>query len=334
MVTQGTDRASGPVWLDELKRFERPSVASAGGQLANTMLPYVALWALMIAWTRSGLPYWLMTPLLVAAALFLVRIFIFFHDCCHGSFVPTPWGNRVVGFLTGVLTFTTFSEFRYTHGVHHSTAGNLDRRGVGGIWTMTVQEYGASTRLRRLNYRLYRHPVVLFLLGPVFWFLISNRIPRSGSSLARKLNVMATDLGIAVLAAAIGLAWGWRTYLLIQLPVLLMTGAMGIWLFYVQHQFDPSSWQRDGTWSFVEAALSGSSYYRLPRPLQWLSGNIGLHHVHHLRPRIPNYRLQACLDSIPALRLHSPLTLRRSFASIRLKLWDEAGRMLVPFRGA
>jgi omega-6 fatty acid desaturase (delta-12 desaturase) len=323
-----------PAWLHKLKGYESPNTGKALWQIANTLLPYAGLWALMIYALGRGLPYWMILPLIVLASLFLVRMFIFFHDCCHGSFLPNRAANRIVGTALGVLTFTAYDEFRHSHGVHHSTAGNLDRRGVGDVWTMTVDEFRGSHPWRRLNYRMYRHPLVLFLLGPVLIFLVTNRLPRRGANARRVMNVLMTNLLILAVAAAMGLTWGWTTYLRIQLPILSLAGIMGIWLFYVQHQFDPTYWTRNESWSYTDAALQGSSYYRLPRVLQWLSGNIGLHHVHHLRPRIPNYRLQACLDAIPQLRLEDPLTIRKSLSAIWLNLWDERMGRLVRFADA
>jgi omega-6 fatty acid desaturase (delta-12 desaturase) len=286
----------------------------------------------MILTVRSGWPYWTTLALAVAAAALLVRIFIFFHDCCHGSFFKSPKAMRVLGTITGILTFTPFAEFRYTHGVHHSTAGDLDRRGVGDVWTMTVAEYRAAPLKTRIAYRLYRNPLVMFFLGPIATFLILNRFPKSTNP-KQVTSVLLTDAGVLAIAAAVSLAFGLRTYLMVQLPIILLGGIAGVWLFYVQHQFDPSYWARHEEWGSIEAAMQGSSYYKLPRVLQWVSGNIGLHHVHHLKPRIPNYHLQRCLDAIPELQLPDFLTIRRSLKSIRLNLWDEERGVLIGFGG-
>jgi omega-6 fatty acid desaturase (delta-12 desaturase) len=326
------DQGKRPQWVADMKRYERPKVARAVWQLANTVVPYVGLWAGMIMMIRAGLPYALTLGVALIAAFFLIRLFIFFHDACHGSFFPSQTANRLMGRIIGVLSFTAFDEFRHSHGVHHATAGDLDRRGVGDVWTMTVAEYEAASPAARLSYRLYRHPLVMFFLGPIYTFLFLNRIPARGSGSRRFLSVILTDLGIAAVAVGLSLAFGWRTYLMIQLPVILMAGTIGIWLFYVQHQFDPSYWARHEEWGSVDAALLGSSHYRLPAILQWATASIGLHHIHHLRPRIPNYNLSVCHREVTEVQLDNPLTVARSFGSLRMNLWDEARGTLVSFR--
>jgi omega-6 fatty acid desaturase (delta-12 desaturase) len=238
----------------------------------------------------------------------------------------------VIGTFLGILTFTPYATWRCCHGIHHATVGNLDRRGVGDIWTMTVQEYEASSRFARLKYRLYRNPLVLFVLGPVYVFLIRNRFPDKHAKRGQTLSLSITNAGILAIAAVCAFTIGLRAYLLIQLPTLFFAAVGGIWLFYVQHQFDPSYWARSNDWQTFEACMRGSSFYKLPPVLQWFSANIGLHHIHHLAPRIPNYRLQACLDAIPDLDLPDAITLRRSFSAIYLNLWDEMGKRLVSFR--
>lgn len=325
-------RRARPEWAQALKPFEKPSVAKASWQLTNTLIPYVGLVALMYFTTRWGLPIWSTILLGIPAGAFLIRLFIFFHDCVHGSYLPSQRGIRILGNFLGILTFTPFSEWRHTHGVHHTTAGNLDRRGIGDVWTMTVDEYAASRPLRRFLYRFVRNPFVMFGLGPIAMFLIVNRFPGAHSNRKQTVNVLFTDLMIAAIVVACTLTIGIKTYLLIQLPIIYFGGIAGIWLFYVQHQFDPSYWARSEDWGSMEAALEGSSYYKLPKMLQWITGNIGLHHVHHLRPRIPNYNLQHCLDAIPELRLVDPLTFKRSMRSVHLNIWDEKTNQLLSFR--
>ena len=320
-----------PQWLEDMKRFEKPSVGKAAWQLANTFIPYVGLWVAMYFTMSAGLPYVVTLALSVVAAFFLVRLFIFFHDACHGSYFKSDRANRYMGRAIGVLTFTSFDEFRHSHGIHHSTAGNLDRRGVGDVWTMTVQEYQQASRRERISYRVYRHPLILFVIGPISTFLVTNRIPVRGAGRRLFWSVMLTNVAIAGVALVLGFSMGWLRYLAIQLPVILISGSMGIWLFYVQHQFDPSYWARSDNWGRVDAALRGSSHYRLPKVLQWASGNIGLHHIHHLRPRIPNYNLPGCLVQTPEVHVKNPLTVRRSLSSIRMNLWDEVRGRLVSF---
>ena len=320
-----------PAWVATLKRFETPSLRKAAWQLANTLVPYLGLLALMYLTVSWGAPYWITVLLAAPAGAMLVRLFILFHDCVHGSFVASPLGCEVIGHLMGILTFTPYADWRRSHGIHHSTSGNLDRRGVGDIWTMTAEEYGASPPLRRLQYRLFRNPIVMFGVGPFYTFIITNRWPNRGASRKQILSVIITNLAIAGIVVAASLTAGIKAYLLVQMPIMLLGGAGGVWLFYVQHQFDPSYWCRSSQWESMEAAMQGSSYYRLPRVLQWITGNIGLHHIHHLRPRIPNYNLQQCLDETPELQLPNPLRLWASLKSVRLKVWDERTNGLLTF---
>ena len=280
---------------------------------------------------RRGLPWWTTIALAVPAAGFMVRLFIIMHDCTHSSFLRSRRAERVLGRILGVIAFTPFGEWRHSHLGHHATSGDLDRRGIGDVWTMTVREYAAATRSKRLLYRVTRTPLLMLLFGPFFIFLWGNRIPPSAATRERVMSVVYTDLAIAAIVVAASLTIGLETYLAIQAPVLLIGGAWGIWLFYVQHQFEPSYWVRGQDWSPIPAALQGSSYFKLPKVLQWFSGNIGLHHVHHLRPRIPNYNLQRCLDATPALDVVPPLTLSGSFRCGRLALWDEEARAFVGF---
>ncbi len=321
-----------PDWYPGLARYERPSVARSTWQLVNTVLPYLALWYVMIRTIQLGYSYWLTLALAVPAAAFMVRIFIFFHDCGHGSFFASDRANVIVGYVTGILTFTPFHAWRHAHNVHHATAGNLDRRGVGDVWTMTVAEYQAASRRQRLAYRLIRNPLVLFGIGPSFMFLIARRFPTMGGKRSHNMSVYFTNAILLVLVVTAAFTIGLRTYLLVQLPIMVIGGAVGVWLFYVQHQFLGAYWARQAEWDPMKAAMQGSSYYRLPALLRWATGNIGLHHIHHLRPRIPNYYLQRCYDQVPAVQSVTPLTLWASFKCVWLNLWDEQQQQLVSFR--
>ena len=281
-------------------------------------------------WVSLGHGYWITLLLAVPAAGFLVRLFIIQHDCGHGSLFRSRFANDLTGRILGVFTLTPYDYWRRTHAVHHATSGNLDRRGVGDISTLTVREYLALSRWRRLVYRLYRHPLVLFGIGPIYLFILKHRLPldmplRSGVW----RNLFATNAGIVALIAVLAVLVGPLALLKLHLPIVLLAASAGIWLFHVQHQFEESYWQRDPTWSFHQAALQGSSYYRLPRLLQWFTASIGLHHIHHLCSRIPNYRLQQCLDENPELHQVRRLTLLQSLQCARLSLWsEEAGRMI------
>lgn len=327
-------RPTRPAWVAELKRFEKPDWGKALFQIANTLIPYVALVVLMYLTIMWGLHYGITLLAAVPASLLLVRLFIFFHDCAHGAYLPSPRATRTLGALLGILLFTPFAEWRALHAAHHATSGNLDKRGVGDVWTMTVDEYRRSSRWRRLLYRATRHPAVLFGLGPLYVFLIAHRLPSRGATREAFRSVIVTNVAMASIIVTAAFTIGLDVYLKIQLPIMFIAGSVGVWLFYIQHQFDPSYWSRTREWDAMDAALRGSSFYKLPRLLQWVSGNIGFHHIHHLRPRIPNYHLERCLKEIPELQLADPLTLWTSLKSVRLNLWDEERGVLVSFREA
>jgi omega-6 fatty acid desaturase (delta-12 desaturase) len=296
------------------------------------MTTYIALWALMIYLLGQGYSYWLVFPLTVVAACFLVRIFIFFHDCCHMSFFSSRRANKILGTITGILTFTPFEDWRRSHLQHHASAGSLDRRGVGDVWTMTVQEYRAARLWTRLAYRLYRNPFIMFGLGPAYVFFVTHRFPHKTAGLRERFSVGFTNVAIAGIIVIAVFTIGLKTYLLIQVPVTLVAGLIGVWMFYVQHQFEDVYWSKHEEWDSVRAAMEGSSYYKLPKVLQWITGNIGLHHIHHLHARIPNYHLQKCCNHVAELREVEPLTLRTAFKSLWIHLWDENQRRLISFR--
>jgi len=320
-----------PEWYKATACFARAENRTAVCQLLATVLPYLCLVAAMVYTVQQGYPYCITLLLAVLAAAIFVRIFIFFHDCTHGSFFSSPRWNRNVGYFCGILTFTAFHDWRRSHSGHHITAGDLDRRGMGDITTMTVAEYRSAKPLQRLAYRLYRHPLILFGVGPLYYFLLRNRYPSPGAKKIDLISVVCTDLALVVIGVTAGLTIGWRTYLLVQLPVLSMAATLGIWLFYNQHQFKGVYWARHDQWDPWRVAMEGASYYRLPRLLQWVTGNIGFHHIHHMRPGIPNYRLQECYEAVPELQAVTPLTLRASMHSFRLNLYDETTRSMVSF---
>ena len=322
---------SKPAWYQAIGKYAYSDLRKSLWQLVDTFVPYGLLWALMIYTIRQGYPYWVTLALAVVAGGILVRVFILFHDCCHGSFFASRRANTILGYVSGILTFTPYEDWRYAHNIHHATAGDLDRRGIGDIRTMTTAEYLAAPRRRRLAYRIYRNPFVLFGPGAALLFLFFQRFTTKGAGKRERRSVLLTNLALLVIAGTASLTIGIQTYLLIQLPVILIGASLGLWLFYIQHQFESVYWARHEAWDPMKVALGGSSYFKLPKILQWFSGNIGLHHVHHARPMIPNYNLQQCHDDIPAFHAVEQLTIRTSIKSLRLVLYDEKQQKLISF---
>ncbi len=316
-------------WKALVAPYQTPAVGRSVWQLVNTLVPYALLWYLM--YRSLAVSYWLTLPLAVLAAGFLVRVFIIFHDCGHGAFFRSQRAADIVGVITGVLTFTPYYHWRWEHAVHHSTAGNLDRRGLGDVWTLTVQEYLESSRWKRFAYRLARNPVVLFVLAPVLLFVVKQRFASAHAPPRERRSVQATNLGILALAAALSWILGFEAYVLIQLTVMAVAGSAGVWLFYVQHQFEGVHWARRDEWDYTAVALQGSSFYKLPKVLQWFTGSIGFHHIHHLSPRIPNYNLARCQEAVPLFQTVKPVTLFSSLKSLTFRLWDEQRQKLVGF---
>lgn len=319
-----------PAWRDIVAKYQKSAFWPAVWQLVNSIVPYAALWYLM--YLLVPISFWFALPLAVLAGGFLVRIFIIFHDCGHGSFLPSRKANDIVGFITGVLTMTPYRQWTREHAVHHATSGDLDRRGTGDVWTLTVQEYLEASRWKRFAYRLARNPFVFFGFGPLFLFLFKHRFAGPTSGPREKRSVAWTNLAVLLLAVGLSLAFGWMAYLVLQLTIIAVAGAAGVWLFYVQHQFEDVHWERGAEWDYASAALKGSSFYKLPKILQWFSGNIGFHHIHHLSPAIPNYHLEKCHRSEPLFQEVKPITLLSSFKSLTFRLWDEQRQKLVGYR--
>ncbi len=316
-------------WMKTMADYTKPDLKKSVWQIINSFVPYFGLWVLMVM--SFNVSYLLTFALAIPAAGFMVRIFIIFHDCGHGSFFKSQKANHILGSIAGLLVFTPYFEWRFEHGVHHGTAGDLDRRGRGDVWTMTVEEYKAASRWKKLIYRVYRHPFFMLVFGPIFSFIFAYRFPTPHSKKRERLSVHLTNLALLSLAIVMSLTIGLKTYLLIQLPVLLMAGSAGIWLFYVQHQYEGVYWERHENWDFITSALNGASFYKLPKVLQWFSGNIGFHHVHHLSSRIPNYNLEKCHLENKELQRIEPITLVKSLKSLNYRLYDEAGHSLVSF---
>jgi omega-6 fatty acid desaturase (delta-12 desaturase) len=319
-------------WARILQRYREPSVPRGIVEIAITAGPLVALWIAM--WLVLGVSYWLALPFALPAAGFLVRLFMIQHDCGHGSFFGHRLANEWVGRVCGVLTLTPFDLWRRTHNIHHATSGNLERRGIGDIETLTVAEYLAQPWWHKLRYRLYRHPLVLFVLGPAYVFLIANRLPIGMMRAGWRpwASTMANNAIIAAVVVAMMWLVGIGPFLMVHLPIVLLAASIGVWLFFVQHQFEETVWADGKSWSLQHAALKGSSHYDLPAVLRWFTANIGIHHVHHLSSRIPFYRLRRVLKDHPELRDVGRLTLWQSFRCVRLALWCETRKRLVSFR--
>ena len=316
-------------WKSIVAEFQNPSALRASWQLINTVGGYAALWVLM--YFSLSVSWWLTIPLALLAGGLLVRVFIIFHDCGHRSFFKSPLANDVWGFITGALTFTPYYHWKWEHSRHHATTGNLDRRGVGDIWTLTVEEYLQSSRWKRFSYRLARNPIILFLVAPIFVFVVRQRFPLPVAKPREKVSVHVMNAILAGVALGLIAIFGWLPWLIIQVTVLAVAASVGVWLFYIQHQFEDAYWERSEDWDYTEAAMKGSSFYKLPRILQWFTGNIGYHHIHHLSARIPNYNLERCHRSHAGFAGIEPLTFWRSLRSIHFRLWDEKGKRLISF---
>lgn len=319
--------------LKELRKaiapFEKSTAKSSIRQLINTLVPFFALW--ILAFYSLQISYFLTFPITLIAAGFLIRIFIIFHDCCHYSFFKNRRANRILGTLTGILTMFPYMKWQHSHSVHHATSSNLDKRGVGDLWMMTIDEYEAASFFLKIKYRLYRNPIIMFGLGPIYEFLIMNRFNRKDAKKKERMNTYITNLIIILLIFVLGTTLGWSSFLLVQLPIFLVSGMMGVWLFYVQHTFEDTYFEEDAHWDYVKAAVEGSSYYKLPKWMQWLTGNIGYHHVHHLSPRVPNYKLEEVHEKTEPLRNVPTITLLTSLQSLKFRLWDEENKKFISF---
>lgn len=316
--------------IQHSKQYAKVKPRASIMQILNTLVPFFTLWILSY-WSLS-VSIWLSIPLSIAAAGFVVRTFIIFHDCTHMSFFKNRTANRVLGTLTGIITHFPYAKWKHSHIIHHVTSGNLDKRGVGDIWVLTVEEYRAASIWRKLAYRLYRNPIILFGFGSFYLFLWDNRINRKGAPWKERLNTYFTNIMLLITYALLIWTIGWQAFLIVQGPILYVSGTLGIWLFYVQHQFEDSYYQQDKEWEYVHAAVEGSSFYKLPKALQWITGNIGYHHVHHLNPKVPNYLLQQAHEEIPALQKATTISLKTSLDSIRFRLFDEENHVFITFK--
>jgi omega-6 fatty acid desaturase (delta-12 desaturase) len=330
-VKPGTPELDPRQLVSELKAYADPRVSQSLWELGITLVPYLLLCALMFFEVAAG--NLLALPLTLPTGLLLLRLFLIQHDCGHGSFLPSRVGNDWLGRALGVLTFTPYDCWRRSHALHHASTGNLDHRGFGDVDTLTVREFSARSRWGRLRYRIYRHPIVLLGVGPAYLFLLRHRLPIGLMKDGWSYWVSATATNAATGLLLAGLVWhfGVSTVTVVALPVLLVAASTGVWLFYIQHQFEEAHWDKDADWSFHDAALRGSSHLVLPAPLRWITANIGVHHVHHLVSRIPFYRLPEVLKAYPWLSELNRFTAGQTVATLRLTLWDEDQRRLIPF---
>jgi omega-6 fatty acid desaturase (delta-12 desaturase) len=319
-------------WNAILAPYRSAVLWSSVWQLASTVTLFVGFWAAMYASLQVG--YWLTLLLAIPTAMMIVRLFMLQHDCGHGSFFNNKIANTTVGSLLGVVTLVPFSYWRKTHAIHHATNGDLDGRDLGDIDTLTVKEYLSRPKAKRIAYRIYRHPAVLLIVGPIWQFILKHRWPFDAPKQWRREWVSVHFTNAALVAASVALASviGWKAFLLIQLPASIIAGAFGIYLFYVQHQYEDTYWRYREAWNYYASGLEGSSHLVMPKWMQWATANIGLHHIHHIASKIPNYRLQDCFDNVPALQQVTTLTLPASVKTLWLTLWDEDAKQLVRFR--
>jgi omega-6 fatty acid desaturase (delta-12 desaturase) len=319
-------------WQKIVLKYNTPSLRKSTWQLCNSIIPYFSLWFLMYYSLRY--PYWVTLLLAFVASGFLIRIFIIFHDCAHGSFFKSQSTNKLFGMICGILTFTPYHKWQHLHNIHHATASNLDKRGIGDIWTLTVDEYRNSSKWKRFFYRAFRNPFFMFTLGPLFLLLIHNRLTTKIMTAEDRKNIYFTNILLFLIVAGMFFLLGLKAFLLIQVPLILISHVIGIWLFFIQHQFEDVEWDRNIHWNYKKAAMHGSSYLKLPAILQWFTGNIGYHHVHHLSPRIPNYNLERCHFENEMFSNIKPIKFLDLFRAFSLHLWDEQNQTMIPFRKA
>jgi omega-6 fatty acid desaturase (delta-12 desaturase) len=325
-------RSERPFWKESLAPYAKPHLGRSALDILTSVVPYLALFYVM--YLLLDVSYLLTLAVGVLAAGFLLRTYILFHDCTHGSFLPSKRANAWLGSLLALIVYHPFASWRHSHAMHHASAGDLDRRGVGDVTTLTVAEYNALSRGKRIGYWLFRHPLVMFGIGPIWALMVQPRLVKKSERKRIKRSVHVTNVMLALAVTGMCFLIGPWNFFIIQLPVAWLAGAAGVWLFYVQHQFEDAYWESGENWSYADAALRGSSYLKLPKILQFFTGNIGLHHVHHLSARVPNYNLQAAHDNNPIFHDVPVLTLTDGLKTVRLKLWDEEGGRLVTFKQA
>ncbi|MGA2297597.1 MAG: fatty acid desaturase [FCB group bacterium] len=318
-----------PEWLTNVKKFEKPEIKKSVFQMLDSIIPFVALLVCMFVMMDHGVSYWLVMPLIILTSCFMVRIFIIMHDCSHFSYFRSKQACNIVGFLSGLIIFMPFYEFQHSHAIHHATSGILEKRGIGDVWTLTVEEYRTMGKFKKFICNGFRSPYTFLTIGPLVQFLYISRMPSISSKKKQVFHIFLVD-GFMLLTMAIAYFTNqFGHYLLILAPMFFIAQDVGIILFFVQHQFEDVQWTDNNHWDPIKVALSGSSFYKLPRVLQWITGNIGFHHIHHLKPGIPNYKLNQCFNEIPELRNIKPVKMFEGFKGLSYKLWDdESGSMV------
>lgn len=325
-----TQKGSPKSWQPIVLKYSKPRISRSVWQMINTMGPYLVLWIVIVQVLKIS--PWLAIPFILLAAGFLVRIFIIFHDCGHGSFFKSKTHNKIVGKIFGIVAFTPYDYWTDSHRMHHQTVGNLDKRGFGDVWTLTVEEYKESSLSKKLWYRLFRDPLFLFGFGGPLNFLVISRFTRRTMTKKQKKNIYFTNLMLLIMASLMVWWIGWKTFLIIQIPIVYFSSMAGVYLFYLQHQYKDVKWSRTEDWDYKDMALNGSSFFKLPAVLRWFTGNIGFHHIHHLGPNIPNYNLKKCHTENIVFQEVSPISLFKSFHSMKLRLWDEKNQRIISFR--
>jgi acyl-lipid omega-6 desaturase (Delta-12 desaturase) len=317
-------------WQEGIIKYARPDLKKSIWQIINSVVPFLFIWYLM--YRSLAYPYWVTILLSFLATGFLIRVFIIFHDCGHMSFFKSKKANKIIGMIMGILVFTPYHKWHQQHKVHHQTSANLDKRGIGDVWTMTVDEYKEATPKQRFFYKAFRNPWFMFTIGPLFVVFITNRSTYKRMSRPEKQNVYFTNIVLLAITVLMSLLIGFKAFMMIMLPVLLISHSIGIWLFFIQHQFEDVIWERESRWNYKMSAMEGSSFLKLPKIFQWFTGNIGFHHVHHLSSKIPNYNLEKCHYEMDMFKDVRPIILLATFKALKLALWDEANRTMVTFR--
>ncbi|HUX95449.1 MAG TPA: fatty acid desaturase [Bacteroidales bacterium] len=326
---QGIGENSNRDWITVISGYNRPELLKSWWQIINSVGPYIILWIVMIKTINIG--WWLTLILAVPAAGFMVRIFIIFHDCGHGSFFKSQKMNKLIGIITGIIVFTPYHKWHRDHKIHHQTVGNLDKRGIGDVNTLTVEEYSSLSGWKKISYRFYRNPLFLFGIAPILLFTLQHRFTKSYMSGWEKAYVHLTSLALIAIVSGLILLMGWKTFLMIQLPILYIATVHGVWLFYVQHQYRDVLWEDETAWDYKTTALHGSSWFKLPAVLNWFTGNIGYHHIHHLSPMVPNYNLKKCHFENTIFHSVRPITFFSAFESLLLRLYDVKNKRMIRF---